>query len=54
MDTHESSRHWRVAWEEKRLAFLEEAGKAVADRVSAEVGAVVADSDDDCCGFIGA
>lgn len=54
MHADEGSRHGRVAGEEQGLALFDEAGEAVADRIGAEVGPVVADAHHDHCWLIGA
>ena len=47
VDGDEGSRHGRVARQEERPALLEASGEAVADRVHAQVGPVVAHADHD-------
>lgn len=44
MYTDERAGHRRVAGQEERLALLDEAGEAVADRVVSKVWSVVADT----------
>ncbi len=44
---YERARHWRVAREEERPPLLQSAGEAVADRVDAQIGTVVANANDD-------
>ncbi len=44
---YERARHWRVAREEEWPPLLQSAREAVADRVYAQIGTVVADANDD-------
>ena len=46
MNRDERARHRRIAWQEQRTAFFNDAGEPVADGVDAQVWPVVADADD--------
>lgn len=54
MDADESSGHGWVAGKEQGLPFLDEAGEAVADGISAEVWSVVSDAHHDHSRLVGA
>lgn len=47
MHTDKSPGHGRVARQEQRLPLLDEAGEAIADRIGAEVGTIVANAHHD-------
>jgi len=47
MNGDEGTGHGRVAGEEERAAFFQDAGESVADRVHAKIGPVVANADYD-------
>lgn len=52
VDADKRARHWGVAWQKQRLAFLYETGESVAYGVRAQIGAVVAHSNYDRCRLI--